>query len=223
MIKLVIFDVDGTLLDTETVYIQSALETAKRYNYPITIEDLFKTIGGNSLRARKIMSEVLGSEEIYDEYHERMVNIWDETKRRDGVAFKEGAIELITYLKENGIKIAIATSTKESRQMPNLKRTGLLPHLDYMVFGNQIKASKPAPDIYLNVIDHFNIPKEEIIIFEDSPNGLLSGIASGVKTVFIPDYVKVSDEIIKDTYAQLNNLKEGIQLIKDINETTSSI
>lgn len=218
MIKLVIFDVDGTLLDTESVYINSALKTAKIYGYPITLEDVLKTVGGNSDNSRRVISKALGEKYDYEEYRKHLHEVWDAYEEKEGVAFKKGAMEIIKFLKEENIPMAIATSTGRSRQEKVLERVGLTPYFDFMVFGDDVKNSKPNPDIYLKAIEHFDFNSDEMIIFEDSTNGIKSGVAAGVRVVYIKDYIDVPEDVVATCYKRLDNLLEGIDLIKEENK-----
>ena len=84
-----------------------------------------------------------------------------------------------------------------------------------MVFGDEIKNSKPCPDIYLKVYNHFSYDKDEIMIFEDSTNGILSAYNANIKVVYIKDMVNVNKEIVSLCYKKCKDLDEGIKIINE--------
>ena len=123
------------------------------------------------------------------------------------------------YLKKHNINTALATSTEKERQLNNLRAVNINEdYFDYMVFGNDISKSKPDPEIYLKVVEHYNIDKEDILVIEDSLNGVLSGINAGLKVIYIPDIIDIPKDVEELTYKKLNNLSEVIEVIENINK-----
>ena len=86
--------------------------------------------------------------------------------------------------------------------------------VNYMVFGDEIKNSKPAPDIYLKVFEHYNYDKDEMIICEDSKNGILSAHNAGIRVVYIKDIVDVNEDTLALCYKQVKDLDEGIEILR---------
>ena len=216
MIKLAIFDVDGTLVDSESVYLKAAIKNIKTHNYPVKMETIYKTFGATQAAIRKLISDDLGGDDKYDAYLSNLRKLMDDIYEKEPVKVKEGTFEILEYLKENNVKIAIATSTYRDKQMPVLEKTGLLKYIDSMVFGDEIKNSKPAPDIYLKAMEYYNFQKEEALIFEDSINGILSGYNAGIKVIGIPDQVAIPKDVQDKTYAMCNNLIEAIDITKKL-------
>lgn len=216
MIKLVIFDVDGTLVDSETVYIKSALETCKRYGYKFSLDDIKSIIGQTKDAIRLGMEKLGGPDFDYDLYLKRKDEIAKEILKEHYYELKKGTLDILNYCKENNIKMAIATSTYREVHTEILGRLGIFDYFDYKVFGDEIKHSKPNPEIYLKVVNHFkDIKKEEMLIFEDSNNGILSANAAGIKVVWVPDHVDIKDSTKKLVYKTIDNLKDGIDIIKE--------
>lgn len=216
MIKLVIFDVDGTLVDSETVYINSALETCKRYGYKFTIDDIKSIIGQTKDAIREGICKIGGPNFDYDLYLKRKDEIAKELLKAHYYDLKPGVMDILNYCKENNIKMAIATSTYKEVHTEILSKLNILDYFDYKVFGDEIKNSKPNPEIYLKVVEHFkDIKKDEMIIFEDSNNGVLSAYNAGIKVVWVPDHVDIPDSTKKLVYKTIDNLTQGIDIIKD--------
>ncbi len=214
MIKLVIFDVDGTLVDSETVYVKAALKNLEVNHYNIPMSAIMGIIGQNRVAGRKLIESTQDDSFNYDKYIKDFEKIRNQILENEPYKLKKGALNILNYCKENNIKMAIATSTARDKQTKVLTELGIIDYFDYMVFGDEIKNSKPAPDIYLKVYEHYNIDKDEMIIYEDSKNGILSAHNAGIRVVYIKDIVEVEEEVTSLCYKQVKDLDEGIELLK---------
>ena len=209
MTKLAIFDVDGTLIDSESIYVKAALLNNKINNYNVPLNVIMNTIGRNRESVRQVVIDSQTKDFDYDTYRSKLMNLYDE----DSLTLKKGAINILEYCKNHNILSAVATSTYKEKQLRILTQLDIAKYFDYMVFGDEIKNSKPAPDIYLNVYNHYNFKKEDILIFEDSRNGILSAHNAGIKVVYIKDVVDVEKEVVDLAYKSIKDLDEGIKLL----------
>lgn len=214
MIKLVIFDVDGTLVDSEVVFVKAAIKNMEVNGYNIPMSAIMGIIGQNRIAGRKLIESTQDDSFDYDKYIKDYEKIRSEILENEPLKLKKGAINILNYCKEHDIKMAIATSTYREKQIKVLTNLGIIGYFDYMVFGDEIKNSKPAPDIYLKVYEHYNLDKDEMIIYEDSNNGILSGYNAGIKVVYIKDIVDVKEETLALCYKQVKDLDEGIEILK---------
>mgnify|MGYP004665469031 FL=1 len=214
MIKLVIFDVDGTLVDSESIYVKAAIKNMEVNGYNIPMSVIMGIIGQNRVASRKLIESSQDESFDYDKYIKDYEKIRSEFIKNEPLKLKKGALNILNYCKEHNIKIAIATSTYREKQVKVLTNLGIIGYFDYMVFGDEIKNSKPAPDIYLKVYEHYNLDKDEMIIYEDSNNGILSGYNAGIKVVYIKDIVDVKEETLSLCYKQVKDLDEGIEILK---------
>ena len=214
MIKLVIFDVDGTLVDSETVYVKAALKNLEVNHYNIPMSAIMGIIGQNRVAGRKLVESTQDDSFNYDKYIKDFEKIRNQILENEPYKLKKGALNILNYCKKHNIKMAIATSTARDKQSKVLTELGIIDYFDYMVFGDEINNSKPAPDIYLKVYEHYNIDKDEMIIYEDSKNGILSAHNAGIKVVYIKDIVDVEEEVTSLCFKQVEDLDEGIELLK---------
>mgnify|MGYP004532648463 FL=1 len=214
MIKLVIFDVDGTLVDSESIYVKAAIKNMEVNGYNIPMSVIMGIIGQNRVASRKLIESSQDESFDYDKYIKDYEKIRSEFIKNEPLKLKKGALNILNYCKEHNIKIAIATSTYREKQVKVLTNLGIIGYFDYMVFGDEIKNSKPAPDIYLKVYEHYNLDKDEMIIYEDSNNGILSGYNAGIKVVYIKDIVDVKEDTLALCYKQVKDLDEGIEILK---------
>lgn len=214
MIKLVIFDVDGTLVDSEVVFVKAAIKNMEVNGYNIPMSAIMGIIGQNRVAGKKLIESTQDDSFDYDKYIKNYEKIRSEILEKEPLKLKKGALNILNYCKKHDIKMAIATSTYREKQVKVLTNLGIIDYFDYMVFGDEIKNSKPAPDIYLKVYEHYNLDKDEMIIYEDSNNGILSGYNAGIKIVYIKDIVDVKEETLSLCYKQVKDLDEGIEILK---------
>ena len=216
MLKLVIFDVDGTLIDSESLYVKAAIENCKRNNYNFSYDVLTSIVGRDAKVSREVISKAGGDGFDYDKYLENLEKIKNEIAKKEPLELKKGVINILNFCKKNNLNLAFATSTFKYKQEPILKGLNVLSYFDYCVYGDEIKKSKPAPDIYLKVLEHFDYQKDEIIIFEDSTNGIISASSAGVRVVCVPDKVRIPSDIKELTYKMVIDLNKGIEIIQEL-------
>ncbi len=208
-IKAVIFDLDGTLVDSMWVWVNIDTEYMAERN--LVMPPNFKEeIEGMSFEQTAVyfketfkLSDSL--EVIKDTWNSMAVD-----KYRNEVPFKTGAIEFIKHLKANNIKIGIATANHRSLVLEVLKAYNVLEDFDSIITSCEVNVSKPAPDVYLAAAKQMSIEPKDCIVFEDVPNGIKGGKAAGMKTC------AVEDDFTKD----LVDVKKGLAnyYIKDYKE-----
>ncbi len=213
MIKAVISDMDGVMLDTEKLYVRFWCEAARFYGYPMEPEH---ALGIRSM-ARQYAAEKLcgwfGAGFPYDEVRGKRVELMDAFVAEHGVEAKQGAEELLRWLKAHGYPVALATATPVERAERYLRQTGLLPYFDEIVSARMVKNGKPAPDIYLLAAERLGFSPEECMALEDSQNGVRSAAAAGCKTVLVPDQDDPSAELEGLLFGVAENLSDIIKLL----------
>lgn len=205
-IKGVLFDMDGVILDTEKLYIRFWLEAAQLLGYPMTFE---MSLGMRSLSSeageRKLKS-YLGEDADYFAVREKRIQIMDKYIEEHGVELKAGIHELLAFLKEQGIKTSIATSSPLDRTKKYLTQVGLIDEFDAIVSGHMVEHGKPEPDIYLFAASNLGLKPEECLVLEDSPTGVLAAYRAGCVPVMVPDQDQPDEETKGRVYAVVENL-----------------
>lgn len=194
MIKGLIFDMDGLILDTETISNKLLIDIFSKYDINLNEEIISKTIGLEKKKAIKVFEEYLGDNiPIKDiiNLHKKVVNDYLE---KNGVPVKLGLIELLNYLDEEKIKKVVATSSYRKVAENVLIRANVYNRFDDIICGDEIKESKPSPDIFLKALEKLNLSADEVIVLEDSRMGILAAHRAKIKSIMIPDILPADEE-----------------------------
>lgn len=208
MIKGIIFDMDGVLIDSERQSNLGWFYAAYKENVemPMWLMDSFKGAPADL------------SSEFFDQYYKGKLNFWDMRKIRsqhvfdirdkEGIPVKPGLKDIFTYIKNNGLKCAVATSTQKSSAEKTLHTIGVWDYLSAVVYGDEVEHGKPEPDIFLHAAKSMGCKPEECIVVEDSINGIKAGYAAGMKVVHIPDTIEIDENIRQMTSVVCQSLSD---------------
>ena len=208
MLKAVIFDVDGTLLDTERIYMQAWKDAAAELGYVMPDEVLQKTRAVNTKDAARIFEEEIGNGFSYEKTRPIRVRIAEEIIKRESPILKPGVTELLDMLQEKGIRVSVASSTSLQGTKEHLTESRILDRFEVVVGGDMVTNGKPNPDIFLKAAELLGLTPEECIVVEDSPAGIRAAYAAGMKAVLVPDRAAITEEIIAMSDIVLSSLYE---------------
>ena len=196
-ITAVLFDMDGLVLDTEKLYTRFWQEAAKAFGYPMTKEQALGMRSLNRGAGLAKLQSYFGMSVDYDVIRNKRIELMDAFVEQEGVALKPGIHELLAFLKERGIKTAIATSSPMERTLLYLGSVGLQSSFDELVSGYMVEKGKPEPDIYLYAAEQLGVAPKECMVLEDSPAGILAAHRAGCVPVMIPDQDEPDEETKK--------------------------
>ncbi|HUH77390.1 MAG TPA: HAD family phosphatase [Devosia sp.] len=189
-----IFDMDGTLLDTEAAFKTVVYEVCTELGFEMTDHVHSAMVGSSHEHSNKLLVEAYGVSFPYALFDERCRVIMRE-RTHEGVPVKPGAVEFITDLRERGIPIAVATSSRQSHAHSHLSHAGLFDLFDTIVTRDDVVHPKPHPEPYLTAARRLGIDPLACLALEDSHAGVRAAHAAGMQTVMVPDLVDPNAEI----------------------------
>lgn len=213
MIKAVIFDLDGTLIDTEKYYRINWPKAFEHFGYKMTDDQYLSLRSLGKPFVQKLLKEYSGDENFdYAAVIEYRSKLMEETIAKNGLQVKKGAVELLQFLSQKGIEIAVATASPVERAKRYLEQVDLLSYFNKIISARNMKEGKPSPDVYLFACKELELLPDECLAIEDSPNGALSAARAGCKVVMVPEFTQPDQEISKLLFAKKENLSEIIEL-----------
>lgn len=193
--QAVVFDMDGVIFDSEAKVVECWQVVAEKYGIP-DIEDACRhCLGINRDATRAYMLEAYGQDFPYDEYKREMSDLFHKRYGDGRLPVKAGVREILSWIKEHGIKIALASSTRRAIVEAELKSAGLYDYFDKVICGDMVEKSKPAPDIFLKACNELGVRPCDAYAIEDSYNGVRSAQSAGLKCIMVPDLVPATDEM----------------------------
>ena len=209
MIKAVIFDLDGTLIDTEKYFRINWPKAFEHFGYKMTDEQYLSIRSLGKPFVQKTLKKYSGDPNFdYDKVVAYRSELMEESLAKNGLEIKKGAFELLSFLKEKGIICAIATASPVDRSERYLKTAGILPYFDRIISARNMKEGKPSPDVYEYAVKELNLKPEECFAVEDSPNGILSASRAGLKVIMVPDQAPCEEHVKDLLFAEVSDLSE---------------
>ena len=215
MVRGILFDMDGLMFATEQLSTEGWMKAASQLDYPITLDFIKKFRGTNIAYSRALFQREFGEQVDYDLARQIRTDSMNEHIEKNGVPIKEGLLELLDYLKDNGLKSAVATSTHQAIAEVYLKKAGVFDYFDVHVYGDGISKGKPDPEIFQVAAGMLALPTAECVVLEDSPNGIIAGDAAGCQVIAVPDITEIEENVMNKTTACCRDLREVIDWIKD--------
>lgn len=214
MIEAVVFDMDGILFDTERLSVESWIEVAERMGLPDINKGVYGCIGLNRTDCRIFLKETYGQDFPYDDFREQTAAVFQRKMAKDGLPVMKGAGELLAWLREKGLKVALASSTSHKTVESHLQQAGFTGYFQAVIGGDMVEHSKPQPDIYLKACRLLDVEPANAAAIEDSPNGIRSAYAAGMLPIMVPDLVKPDPEIEKLLYRKCDSLFAVLEFLE---------
>ena len=216
-IRGILFDMDGLVLDSESLYTRFWREAAQALGYTMTVE---QSLGMRSLGKKlgqPYLESLYGPGIDYTTLRNKRIELMEVYVDQHGIAPKVGIYELLDYMEENGIAAAITSSSPMESIERHLAAVNLLHRFQKFCSGHNIPNGKPAPDIYLLGAKELGLKPEECLALEDSPTGVLSAYRAGCLPVIIPDLDQPGEETQKILFAKADSLVHVIDILKQQN------
>lgn len=217
-IKAVLFDMDGLMVDTESLATEAFIHSAKKQGYDMTKEETLLVLGFTTKSIYDFWenyfknSDVSGKQ-LVDDHYKYIENILFTIGPRKMPYIEE----LLKYLKESNYKVAVASSSNMDHIINNMEKTGLKKYIDEFASGAEVENGKPAPDVFLLAAERLGVKPEECLVLEDSKAGVIAGSSAGAKVIMVPDMFKPDEECKERTYRIVGNLGEVISILEEKN------
>lgn len=217
MIKAVIFDMDGLMINSERVTFEGYQKVMSSMGMNIT-EEFYKTLLGKTLKTSEdLFHQVYGHDfpmsEVIIQVHQYMAHRFDE----EGVPIKPGLLQLLSYLKDHHYQTMVATSSQRSRVNHILDIAHLTQYFDNSICGDEVAKGKPNPEIFLKACEKLGVQPHEALVLEDSEAGIQAAYSGNIKVICIPDMKYPEADYQKMTTCILDSLDQVIDYLKKEN------
>lgn len=222
-IEAVLFDMDGLMVDTESLSTKALISCAKEQNYDMTREETLQVLGFTEASIYEFWENYFKDSHVdgiklADDHYEYIEKVLF-TTGPDRMPYIE---ELLKYLKENNYKIAVASSSNIDHIVNNMEKTGLKKYIDKMASGEEVPNGKPAPDVFLLAAERLGVKPENCLVLEDSKSGIKAGRASGATVFMVPDMFTPDDECKEIAHRIVKNLGEVIEILEKENDKNTN-
>lgn len=215
MIKAVIFDMDGVLIDTEKWLQKYWRQAAAEAGFDMKPEHTLAIRSLAGKYAGPYLQSIFGEKFSYWTIRERRKELMKAHIAECGIEKKPGVDELLDYLRTHGIRTAVATATDPVRTREYLTKIGVYEKFDRIVCATMVENGKPKPDIYLYACEQIGEKPEDCIAVEDSPNGVRAAVDAGLRTIMVPDLTRADGETAKMITAEADTLFDLILMLED--------
>lgn len=216
MIKAIIFDMDGLMIDSERVTFECYQERLKDMNLTMD-EEFYKTLLGKPIKGiYQRFYDVYGNdfpiENVIQDVHQLMAERFEP----EGVPVKKGLVELLHYLKDNNYKTIVATSSNRDRVDKILAQAKITEFFDDSICGDEVTKGKPNPEVFLKSCQKLGVNVDEAIVLEDSEAGIQASYDANIKVICIPDMKYPEKQYEEKTFKILKDLTEVTAYLKSL-------
>lgn len=209
----ILFDMDGTLFDTEKHYQWAWRKAIADAGYELDASEVLKLRSLGAPYNVAQFQEWFGEEVDYRAIRQERVDLMKDMLVHE-IPLKPQVPQTLEKLRQMGYSMAVVTATAQEQAVSNLKLAGLLPFFDHVISASMVKRGKPAPDVYLYACEVLGVQPENCYAVEDSPNGVMSAHAAGCRTIMIPDLSQPDAELSRLLYRKLDTFGELINILK---------
>lgn len=206
--KAVVFDMDGVIFDSERLVIACWKIIADKYGVPDIEAICHECLGVNATETKQKFLNHYGQDFPYDAYKSEMSRLFHERYDGGRLPMKKGVAELLQYLKDAGVKVALASSTRREVVEQELKDAGIVHYFDVVIGGDMVTRSKPQPDIFLKACEELGVEPREAFAIEDSYNGIRAAATGKLRALMVPDLMEPTQEMRELAEQIFENLLE---------------
>ena len=213
-LEAVVFDMDGLMFDSERVVMYSWNVAGEQLGYGNLGENIYHTLGMGAALRERYFKEKYGSSFPYERFKELYRDAFYDYEAREGISVKPGLSELLQFLKEKQIPVAMASSTSGPDVKRRLKCERLEGFFSAVITGDMVRETKPSPEIYQRACHALQVNPAHAIALEDACNGILSAHRAGMCPIMIPDLQKDTSAVEQLLFAKMETLQEVADWLK---------
>ena len=210
----VIFDMDGVILDSENLYVECWKQVGEEFGLRDVVEMSHLIIGVNDTRSEQVFREFYQGKVDFEPCRRRVSELFH-ARSEEGIPLKKGIHEILDFLKSRKVPVAVASSTRIETVKKELGDAGLGDAFAYVIGGDMIQKSKPAPDIFLAAAKLLETEPENCYVLEDSHNGIRAAAAAGMHPVMVPDLLEATQEMRSLAEVVCPSLLEAIEYLRE--------
>lgn len=214
-VRAVIFDMDGTLLDTEAVHRRTMAQAAEGLGWPFPDALLMAMVGIHRDENKRMLADLLGADFPLDRFYADSDMLF-EAALEQAIPMRPGAEPLLRQLAGAGVAMAVATSTNAPYAQQRLEKAGLLSYFDVVVTRDDVQRPKPHPEPYLLAASRLGVAVHDAVAVEDSYAGVRSAAGAGIATVMVPDLLPPTDAELRLVAGVLPGLDELAGLLRTV-------
>ena len=211
--NMILFDMDGTLFDTEKHYQWAWRKAIADAGYELDASEVLKLRSLGAPYNVAQFQEWFGEDVDYHAIRQERINLMKNMLTNE-IPVKPQVPQTLEKLRQMGYSMAVVTATGQEQAVSNLKLAGLLTFFDRVISASMVKRGKPAPDVYLHACEVLEVQPENCYAVEDSPNGVMSAHAAGCRTIMIPDLTQPDAELSRLLYRKLDSFEELINILE---------
>jgi len=217
--KLVIFDMDGLMFDTERIAYEAWQKTAEHFGFTFELSIFCNLIGLTNQDIIHYVQSVFGPEAPVLKWREYMKQkkkeLLEENLHLESFK-KKGLESLLSFLKTKNVKIAVASSNEKAAIERYLKTSGVSEYIDLYVSGEEVKRGKPNPDVFLEACLRAEVKPSKALVIEDSPAGIKAAYQAGIPSFMVPDYSKPTSELREMADQVFDSLESVEQYLRSL-------
>lgn len=214
-VKAVLFDMDGLMFDTESIYYRSNQTTADSIGMPFDYPFYERFIGTSEKDFFAAIRLEQKDETLVDQFIENSKLDIERALLKEALPQKKGLKDLLDYLKEKNIEMVVASSTERSMVEKLLNNAGLTDYFTGIVGGDEVENSKPDPAIFIKALEATSAKTEEALVLEDSLNGIRAAHTAGIPVIMVPDLISPNEEAKAKAVNILEDLAKVIEYIEN--------
>lgn len=210
-----IFDMDGTLVDSERVLMSEWLSAARALGHPLSAEDYAQVIGLEDEASTEILISLLGGAAAFGAVRARVRTALDAASGDLHFPLKSGVRQVLASLRKRSIPCAVASSSSAAEIQERLSRAAILGDFTATAGGDEVPRGKPDPAVYRLAASRLGIPPDRCLAFEDSTHGAAAATAAGARVVIVPDVRMPTEQMLKSVFMVLPTLADAMPRLDD--------